>query len=787
MRFAINCGISLIIGLILSLPAQGQERPVLKVGVVIDGPWELNDTISETFQAEITALLKSEFDVQFPEDRQITCDWSLAGVQKALDDLLADEEIDFVLAAGVIASNEVCHRVNLQKPVIAPFIIAPGIQDLPFKDGTSGVPNLNYLTAPDRINTDMEVFLDVVPFKKVVMLINETFSEVIPGLGNAMKDQLSTMNLEPTLITVGQHADDALNTIPDDAEAVYAAPLLQLPPAEFDKLAQGLIERGLPSFSILGEREVRKGLMAGTGSDDNFFRRARKVAIQAQRIFSGGENAGDLTIYVSEEDNLIINMATAKSIGYYPAWDIINEAELIGEEKKVGAKRKVSLSSAIEEALAVNLDLKSAFKSVTAGRYEVGLARSNLLPQIDLSATGVFIDQDRGSPIQPEKSLDGSAVFSQLVFSEPAWANLSIQKNLQTAREFAYEQAKLDLALEASLAYLNLMKAKTLERIQKDNLKVTRSNLELAKVREAVGFSGPGEVLRWKSQLASSRKNSIQANALRNIAEIQLNRVLFRPLEEPFETAEINLNDSVFVSLYTRYLTYINNPWSFKLFRKFMVAEGLFASPALKELDAAIEAKKQQLASSNRALFTPALGLQGAIGYRLWEDGAGSVDPSGVNAYDKTWSVGLDLSFPLFDGAAKYAEKSKASEELAQLQFQRQSIVEKIEQDIRSRLHLMGASFAGIKQARDAAEAADQNLEIVTDAYGRGAVSLIDLIDAQNAALVADQAAADAVFDFFIDLMNVERAIGRTSFRLSGQEHDELFGRLKSFLEANSE
>ncbi len=70
------------------------------------------------------------------------------------------------------------------------------------------------------------------------------------------------------------------------------------------------------------------------------------------------------------------------------------------------------------------------------------------------------------------------------------------------------------------------------------------------------------------------------------------------------------------------------------------------------------------------------------------------------------------------------------------------------------------ASYPGISLSREAADAANRNLVLITDSYIQGIKSIIDLLDAQNQALVADQAAANAVYNFLIDLMGVQRAMG---------------------------
>ncbi len=93
-----------------------------------------------------------------------------------------------------------------------------------------------------------------------------------------------------------------------------------------------------------------------------------------------------------------------------------------------------------------------------------------------------------------------------------------------------------------------------------------------------------------------------------------------------------------------------------------------------------------------------------------------------------------------------------------------------------------GISFPSIELSREAADAAGRNLELVTDSYSRGLVSIIELLDAQNAARVAEQAAQNSVYDFFIDLMELQRAAGNFGFLKSERERDELFERLDSFM-----
>ena len=158
----------------LSLSQAYGQLPMVRVGMVTDGYWERNDEIRNLFQKEILDLMHGEFDVRFPSDKHIQADWTVRGVKTAIDTLLADREVDMVLAFGVMASDEVCRRGDLPKPAIAPFVIDAELQGLPLEGGASGVKNLSYVFFPASIKSDIEAFLRVVPFRKLTIMVNQT-------------------------------------------------------------------------------------------------------------------------------------------------------------------------------------------------------------------------------------------------------------------------------------------------------------------------------------------------------------------------------------------------------------------------------------------------------------------------------------------------------------------------------------------------------------------------------------------------------------------------------------
>jgi len=406
---------------------------------------------------------------------------------------------------------------------------------------------------------------------------------------------------------------------------------------------------------------------------------------------------------------------------------------------------------------------------------------------MDLSSSYLIIDEDRAENSfgqQPERTLSGSVTANQVIFSEKAFAYLTIQSNLQRTRRFEYEQLRLDVIRDAATAYPNVLRAKTYERIQLANLRLTRHNLELARVREIIGSGGPAEVYRWESQIALNRKSVIEANSQRNLAEIQVNRLLHRPIEGDFATSEVDLDDPVLITSNRTILRYIENRQAFRIFRGFMVEEGLRNSPELGALDAAIAAQERAFRSATHSLWTPTVGLEAHLENKFSKEGAGlDIPPGFVEPKDLSWHMGVMVTFPLFQGGEKAVQRQKIRKELNQLATERAALAEMIEQRIRSTLHVAGASHASIQQARLAAEAADKSLEVVQDLYSEGVVSIVELLDVQNSALMTDEAAANAVYDFLIDLMEVERASGASDFLATEEKRLAFLKRAEDYFE----
>jgi outer membrane protein TolC/ABC-type uncharacterized transport system substrate-binding protein len=767
-----------------TLPAN--DKDVLHIGIIVDGPWKKNAQYITMIKSEILELTGTEFEVSFPRDKQIEGNWDHLRIKSAVSELLADQEVDLVLTLGVIASHEIARRQELEKPVIAAFILDPKLQGISLKKGTSGLKNLNYIHTPFTSKNTIQDFRRVVNFQSMAYLINKSYVEAIPKLKENIRLLSKQLGIKTIIFDVEESVDDVLEKFPSDIDAVYVSPLLNLPDYEYDHLISLLKKRKLPSFSLLGTADVQRGIYT-SNRPDIFPRVARRIAINVQRILIG-DKPSEIRVKFDPGEQITINMETVRDIGIYPKVDILIEAELINQDQ-VETGQILTLEETLSNAVDANLDVMAKNRFVSAGSENIGIARSSLLPQLDLFGQGLVIDKDRAESSfgsQPEKMATATLSATQLIYSEPVWANLSIQNSVQLSREAELNQLELDIMLDAATAFFDVLRAMNFENIQKENLKRTKSNLEMARVRESIGSAGPAEVYRWESQLAQNRNEVIQVLASNNIARINLNRILHRKLNKRYiilknnlYTEELNKKENIFKK-------YLSDLRTFDLLPDFLVQEGLANSPELRALRNAIKAQERALSSATNSFWAPTLALQADYTSVLSRSGAGSEKisfiPNTNPADDKFWNVALNLSFPIFHGTERFAVRRQSSDELEQIRLEYDSVAEKLEQLIRSRIYIVGASFAAIEQTRLASEAAEKSLKVVQDGYAQGMLSILDLLDAQNTALVSGELASNAVFDFIKELLTTERALGKFYIQMSDEEIKELANRLEAYL-----
>lgn len=756
-----------IVLVVLPIATAAAQQPI-GVAVVLDGPADRFSFQHQKYIDELLILTESEFDIDV---QRYYGEWTRESINEALDRVYSDEKINLVLVTGFVANQVAAIRSDFPKPTFLPQLIdvrlVQGNPDI----GLSGVRNLNYLTAYADFAEDLDTLSRIVSYRDLVLMVDAGFSAAIPELRAAALATSEARGINLVEVTHDGVDHELLKRVPPETDAIFIAGLPRMPLADLDRLIEAINDAGLPSYSFAGVTDVERGVLVTNSEPRDVERQARLNALNMQAVLLGGRAENQQTTSLLKEQ-LTINMATARKIGVSPSFDVLNDAVRLFEDAEV-AGEQYGLVEIARLALEQNQDLRAETYGVQAGLQDITRARANLLPQLG-GAVGQTFRKDSPSVaagLFAERSSDASLSLDQLLFSDSASANLTIQKELQRTRLASLREFELDVVLAATTSYYAVLNARSQLAVQENNLRITRANLELAEDRVRLGTSTRADLYRWQAEEARAQIGVLNARAGLNQTWETLNRILHKPQGVRIALREATF-DEPFVMTREEFDDMVRSPADYARFSRFYIDRALRQAPELEQLNAQIAAKRRELVSQRRAFWLPDFSVGGRYTHNLSQSGLGAGAQAGEGLND--WSFGIQATLPMFSGGLRKANVSKASFELRQLESLRTSTEERVEEVIRNQLHAAQAAYAQIDLATSAAEASRKNLELVSDAYARGTVNVIELLDAQDTSLIASAAAAESLYSFLITVMSVQRAIGGYDYLLSPERREEL-------------
>jgi outer membrane protein TolC len=763
----------------------------LKVGIVLDGPSKALTDLVDSIDNEVKKLLSEDELIEISKNNIQIGKFTESSIKSELEKLYRNKKIDAIIALGPVASDLICHQKSFSKPCFAAHILNSKMQSLEPLDGTSGIENLSYVDHEIHLEKHFDKFQEIISVEKIHVLLSDYMVKALPALKEYFNKIAKDQNLEVEIIPVTNNIRFISRKF-KKAQAIFVGPLVHLDSAAKDKLIRMINEAKIPSITLMGKKAVEEGIFASILTEIDPDKVARRLAVNLHRTLLADEPA-DFNVSLSAVERLTINMETARKIGVYPTWEQMTDAILLNNERQ-DIRRELSINKVINIALKENLTLIAKRQELEAGVQKIKRARSQFKPKLSVYGRETVLDQDRADSMSSpaEYSAKLGADLVQVIFSDQAKANIDIQKLLHSSQKEEERALILDIIRDASLAYLNVLKAKTLVAIQKDNLEVTRKNLEIAKFREKIGISAPAEVYRWEIQMAGARQAVIDATVMRKKSELALNQLLSAPQEAEFRTANQNIYDQVFVLKKQHMVGYLDNLKGYKVVRDFLVEDTFKNSPEIKQIEKGIKAQRRLKLANHRRYNSPTIALQGNFERTFHEKGKGETKPTlppPFNAAFKypdknDWYVGVNISMPLYEGGDRKAAIKETKAMVDKLKADLQSVKQKLELNTRVKLEDARGSYCSIKLSSDRAEYASKTLDLVQSAYTRGAVNILDLIDAQNASLVSKEASANAVFNFLSDFIRVCRAVGDYDFILNKPAFSSWYKRLEKYFNA---
>jgi len=195
--------------LCFAAPGQAQEKVV--VAVVLDGPSARLANQQQLYVDELLVLTSIEFDVEI---RNFVGEWTKASTLSTIDAAYADPDVDLVLIIGFVANQLAATRSEFPKPTFLPVILDTGLLKSGAKDGTSGVRNLNYLSAYANFSDDLDTLSRFTPYRSLVLFVDENLSHAIPQLRDAALEVSTARGIDLIEVTHDGLDHRLMNRVP---------------------------------------------------------------------------------------------------------------------------------------------------------------------------------------------------------------------------------------------------------------------------------------------------------------------------------------------------------------------------------------------------------------------------------------------------------------------------------------------------------------------------------------------------------------------------------------------
>ncbi len=134
-------------------------------------------------------------------------------------------------------------------------------------------------------------------------------------------------------------------------------------------------------------------------------------------------------------------------------------------------------------------------------------------------------------------------------------------------------------------------------------------------------------------------------------------------------------------------------------------------------------------------------------------------DPTDPQRFVDVWNLGVQLSFPIFDGFATSHKTQQARIESQKIQLQKEEVADLISLQIRQAVTTLQQAAVKIRIQEESSRLAREALQVATDQYRQGVSSSLDVLSAQLTLAQSEMMYTQAMFNHIMAKVEISRAI----------------------------
>lgn len=419
-------------------------------------------------------------------------------------------------------------------------------------------------------------------------------------------------------------------------------------------------------------------------------------------------------------------------------------AALVAVPAAAGAQEappRMTLDEALERALARSPQLAQSEQQLVAAQQGERTAAGAFLPSLSGSWGGNVRSSQRFDPVTDEivsaASSDSysaglSAGYTLFAGGERFAARDQARADLEAASARMDDQ-RYDVAFQTRSLFIQGLRQEELLEVARARIEQAETSLEMTRRQAQVGSATRSDSLRARLEFINAQQAVLEAEvALRN-ARVSLGRqvgvagpVIPEPLDQVERTPLALTADEI-------------------------LARAEAASPQVVAAGAASGAAEAAVASS-RTAWWPSLSLSSGLNWNSQQ--------FGFEQPLRSWSVGLSMSYPIFNGFQREAGIARAEASYRSTVAQEQDARLGARQEADAALATLTTAERAIEIAEQGLVVAREDLRVVRQRYEVGVARIFDVITSQVA---LDQARVDMVtarYDYLVARAELEAILG---------------------------
>lgn len=417
------------------------------------------------------------------------------------------------------------------------------------------------------------------------------------------------------------------------------------------------------------------------------------------------------------------------------------------ELRSQGEPLNLSLDQAITIALSDNPTIVVANMEIEKANYAKKEVIGSLFPNINLAGSYTRNIEKQtmnmgGQTIAIGTDNSWAAGFSagMPLINVQLWRSIKLTGEAVNQKVEEARASQIDMVSSVIEAYYAILNAQDSYEVLEKSYNTANENFRISKTRYEQGMASEYDAIQAEVQVKNLYPTLVSVKNGIDLAKLQLKVLMGLPADFPI-TIENKLAD-----------------YEQEMFESVTLDDmdaSLSDNPDIRQLEIATKLLERQL-KLQKAQWYPTLSLAFVYQWTSQNDDFKFAD----YAWNPYSTVGLTLSFPIFQGGSRYYKQKQAKIAYDEMEYMMENTRRLLGMQLQANMDKLRVAIEQIGSTKEAAALAQKGVNISQKRYEVGAGSSLELISSENAYTQAQLSYYQAIYDYIVAKNALNKVLG---------------------------